>query len=80
MEVTLESDSVDPLYKPTSLEGFRPDTLFRPELTGRDYGRTVPADVALGGRPELVSESHAYEDILEPGSIVEVLVLQFHSP
>ncbi len=78
-EVALDGEAVEDFFKPTSLEGFGPDTPFRPELTGADHGRTVPPFPELRGRPELVGTSHAYEEILEPGTEVEVAVLPFDS-
>ncbi len=77
VEISFEGRSVEPLFKPTSLEGFGPDTLFRPELTGADHGRTAPVDVDDRGWPELVGASHRYEEILEPEAELEVLVLPY---
>ncbi len=77
VEVRVESRAVEPLFKPTSLEGFGPETPFRPELTGADHGRTAPNDAGLRGRPELVGSSHGYGEVLEPGSELEVKVLTY---
>ncbi len=63
-------------FKPTSLEGFGPETLFRPELSEAPYGRTEPVDEELEGRPEIVSRSFRYDDLREELP-VEVRVLNF---
>ncbi|NJL27674.1 MAG: hypothetical protein HC897_07125 [Thermoanaerobaculia bacterium] len=78
VEVTLASDlAADVFFKPTSLEGFGANTLFRPELTGSSHGRTVPTDPALTGWPEAVSRSAAYEEILGEDTEVTVRVLPY---
>lgn len=64
-------------FKPSALEGFGPDTRFRPELSGAAYGRTVPDDGSLRGWPEVVSASAAYSDILGENDEVEVRVLPY---
>jgi hypothetical protein len=78
VEVVLDADRASDRYnKPTSLEGFGPDTPFRPELSGMEYGRTAPADPQLHGWPEVVSSSAEYLEIFEEDTDVEVRVLSY---
>ena len=78
VEVTIDRDAVsDQYFKPTALEGFAPDTPFRPELKGAEYGRTVPEDRQLRGWPEAVSESAEYVDILDEDDEIGVRVLTY---
>ncbi len=77
VEVRLAEGKVGPLFKPTALEGFSSNTLFRPELTGADHGRTAPSDAQDRSRPEIVGASQAYWDILDPGEELEIEVLSY---
>jgi hypothetical protein len=78
VELSVPSAAAAPAYfKPTSLEGFAPDTPFRPELSGAPHGRTAPADPQLTGWPEIVSASVAYSDILEEDAEVTLRVLEY---
>ena len=80
VEVAVESHALDRVYKPTSLEGFGRNTPFRPELTGADHGRTVPADPAHAGRPEVVSASQTYSRLAINIDEVAVRVLPYNEP
>ncbi len=80
VEVSIHGESVGPIFKPTSLEGFWPYTLFRPELTGADHGRTVPAEPGFAGRPEVVSASQAYSEVAKTTEEIEVRILPYREP
>lgn len=78
VEVTLVSEiAADAYFKPTALEGFGPNTLFRPELTGSSYGRTAPVDPAAFGWPEVVSQSAAYAEIASDDTEITVCILPY---
>jgi hypothetical protein len=51
------------VYKPNALDGYRANTKFRPELSGKPHGLTFPDDPALAPLPELVSASILYKDM-----------------
>ena len=79
-EATIPSRALGlPLFKPTSLEGFAGNTRFRPELTGADYGRTVPPKRPSSGRPELVSSGFRYDEAGDEDFDVEVRVLPYRT-
>lgn len=78
VEVTLDADlASDRYFKPTALEGFGPNTPFRPELGGAAHGRTAPDDPRLQGWPEAVSESGSYVHILDEDDEIGVRVLTY---
>jgi len=61
VELSIDAEILgEPLYKPTALDSFIPDTKFEPELTGKTCGYTVPQNPGLQSRPELVSSSVSY--------------------
>ncbi len=70
------ADLEAPIFKPTSLEGFGPETLFRPDLSDSPYGRTCPTAEHLEGRPEMVSRGFRYDDLREELT-AEIRVLGF---
>jgi hypothetical protein len=76
VEVSIAGESVGELYKPTALEGFGPNTLFRPHLTDVDYGLTAPRP-GQEGRPEVVSASQAYHEVAGTTREIEVRVLPY---
>lgn len=80
VEVSMDGRCPEPLFKPTALEGFGPSTLFRPELSGADHGRTVPVEPGWLGRPEVVSASQAYHDVVATTREIEVRVLPYREP
>ncbi|MBF0495396.1 MAG: hypothetical protein HQK58_02290 [Deltaproteobacteria bacterium] len=62
LEITVEGlDSK--VYKPTALDGFCSNTLFKPELTDRPYGLTCTAETGIKFRPEVISASKRYRDL-----------------
>ncbi len=67
----------DRYFKPTSLEGFGPNTPFRPERAGTSFGMTVPQDPKFLGRPETVSASAPYSEILAVDDEVTIRVLAY---
>ena len=80
VELEMETHALGRVFKPTSLEGFGPNTPFRPELTGADHGRTVPEDPAHIGRPEVVSASQTYSRLAVHIDEVAVRVLPYNEP
>ncbi|MCP4698253.1 MAG: hypothetical protein GY862_15575 [Gammaproteobacteria bacterium] len=61
VEITLTATELgESLYKPSALDGFEENTLFRPETSGLDYGRTHPVHAKLQSRPEIISPSKQY--------------------
>jgi hypothetical protein len=64
VELILPSDAIaGPFFKPTAVDGFCTETRFRPELTGAQYGRTVPVGRDQTPRPETVARSQDYESV-----------------
>jgi len=72
LEVLIPTEILNrPLFKPTALDAFVPETKFAPELTGYIYGNTKPDEPALQSRPETVGEPVTYRD-LPPGTRITV--------
>ncbi len=57
----------EPLYKPSALDAFEPDSGFAPDLSDAAHGWTRPLATGLQPRPELVSRAVAYPR-LGPGA------------
>jgi hypothetical protein len=53
------------VFKPSALDGFCPDSKFKPDLSPSTHGWTKPdmAKDGLARRPELVSQSFSYSEI-----------------
>jgi hypothetical protein len=68
VEIIIDAGQVGELYKPTALESFQENTLFRPGAKDIPYGMTCPRCLSESstrvdplGRPELISRSICYQ-------------------
>lgn len=84
VEVAIPAEAMaEPLYKPTSLDGFGPQTKFKPNLTDDPWGLTAPEPLGPHGsqgpqaRRELVSNSFRYTEIEGKTACLTITIFPF---
>lgn len=64
-------------YKPSALDAFNENTLFRPDHSTAFHGKTVPLRSGLNSRPELISRSVAYTGLGNDDTEIVLTALPF---
>lgn len=79
VEIRLDvQDLKQPLYKPSALDGFCPNSHFCPDWSDKPHGLTQPLAPGLEPCPELVSKALAYAN-LAPNSQVTITVMSYRA-
>lgn len=77
VEIQVGRDALpEPLYKPSSLDGFCAGSRFKPDLTDTPHGWTDPKD-GYEKRPEVVSRAFRYARLKGKASALKVTTLPY---